>query len=64
MLWDSNQHVHQVSSNSERVWRKMLFLLGDLTRNDPHIETTCTLCPLYSVKDEVHFHWRWKDLHS
>ena len=32
MLWDSNQHVHQVSSNSERVWCSPF---GDFTWNDP-----------------------------
>ncbi len=32
MLWDSNLHVHQVLSKSERVWCNPL---GDLTGNDP-----------------------------
>ena len=38
VLWVPKQHVYQVSLKSETVWFKFSVILGDLTRNDPHVK--------------------------
>ena len=51
MLWDSNEHVHQVSSNSERVWCSPL---SYLTWNDPYLKDSIWSTPsVYSVEQKA-----------